>query len=136
MKSTIIWRTASGVMLVHTLGHCYSALTWKEPEDTKMQTVVKLMTAVKAPFMGVSRSMGEYYDGYGILAAVMLVFLTLMLWILSDVSGGKDITARKISLVICATLLLVAITELFFFFPLAALLSFLSFLLAGWGILT
>lgn len=129
MKPKLLLRAASVVMLIHDLGHTYGALTWKQSEDPEMQIVIKQMTENKFPFMGAMRSMGEYYDGYGLVTTLALLFIAAVLWITSSVSSQNAGLVIHLLLVTSIILLLWGIVELVYFFPFAALFSLLSFLL-------
>lgn len=129
MKPKLLLRTASIVMLLHDLGHTFGALTWKQSEDPAMQEVIKQMTENKFPFMGVVRSMGEYYDGFGFATTLALLFIAAVLWVTSNVTSQNVGLVKNILTVTSVILLLWGILELVYFFPFAAAFSLLAFLL-------
>ena len=81
--------------------------------------------------MGAIRSMGEYYDGYGLLSALAMLLVTVILWITSNATTQNTGLAKSILIVTCIILLLWGIGELTFFFPFAAAFSLLAFLLTA-----
>ncbi|SKB40740.1 LIC_13387 family protein [Daejeonella lutea] len=126
MTLKAILRTASLVMLLHDAGHLFGALTWKQSEDPLMQRVIREMTQNEFPFMGAVHSIGDYYDGYGLLSALAMLLIAGILWIASNVSPeNKDIV--KSLLILTTTILsLWAVCELIFFFPFAAAFSLVA----------
>jgi hypothetical protein len=105
------------------------ATTWKKTPNAAKQSVIESMTAHKFPFMGVERSMGEYYDGYGFACTLALLLITAILWITSNVTPHTIALVKNILVVLSFILLAWGIDELIFFFPFAAGFSLLSFLL-------
>ena len=129
MNPKILLRMAAIIMLLHAIGHTMGALTWKKTPDVSKQAVIEFMTAHKFPFMGVERSMGEYYDGYGFACTLALLLITAILWITSNVTPHTTALVKNILFVLSFILLAWGIDELIFFFPFAAAFSLLSFLL-------
>jgi hypothetical protein len=135
MKSKVLLRVASIVMLLHNAGHMVGATTWKQSEDPAMQEVIRQMTENKFPFMGAVRSMGEYYDGYGFLSALAMLLIAAILWITSNATVQNAGIVKSILVVTAIALLLWGVMELFFFFPFAASFSLLAFLLTAIAIM-
>ena len=129
MNPKILLRIAAIIMLLHTIGHTMGALTWRKTPDLAKQSVIELMTARKFPFMGVERSMGEYYDGYGFACTLALLLIVALLWITSNVTPHTNALVKNILFVLSFILLAFGIDELIFFFPFAAAFSLLAFLL-------
>lgn len=116
-------------MFLHDLGHTVGALTWKQTKDPAMQEVIRQKTENKFPFMGAIRSMGEYYDGYGFITTLALLFIAAILWIASTVTPMNVEIIKKILVVASIILLFLGILELVYFFPFAASFSLFAFLL-------
>ena len=129
MKSKLLLRIASLVILLHDFGHTFGHFTWKQSHDATKQEVIKQMTNNKFPFMGAVRSMGEYYDGYGYASTLALFLLAAILWIASGATEQNKIIIKKILVVVSIVLLGWGIDELVFFFPFAAAFSLVAFLL-------
>jgi len=129
MNPKVLLRIAAMIMLLHAIGHTLGALTWKKTPDVAKQAVIELMTAHKFPFMGVERSMAEYYDGYGFACTLALVLIVAILWITSNVTPHTIALVKNILVVLSFILLAWGIDELIFFFPFAAAFTLLSFLL-------
>jgi hypothetical protein len=111
-----------------------AVLTWKDDADPKKMEVVRQMTGNKFPFMGTSRSMGEYFEGFGIQGTLSLLLITLILWYVSDVKETNTNFNRKIILTVSFILLAWGITELIYFFPFAASFSLISSLLGFYSL--
>ncbi len=92
------------------------------------QEVVKKMMEEKFPFMGVSRSISEYYDGYGYCVTVALFVIAIILWLISTAASQNENNAlvKNISWTLAFGLLAWGIGELIFFFPFAAGITLLA----------
>jgi hypothetical protein len=134
MKAKIILRTAAIIIFLHDVGHTMAVLTWKEDPDPKKMEVIKQMTENKFPFMGTSRSMGEYFEGFGVAGTLSLLLMALILWYVSDVSDTNKNFNKKIILTVSIILLAWGISELIYFFPLAASFSLISSLLGFYSL--
>ena len=129
MNPKLLLRTAAIIMLLHAIGHTIGASTWKKTPDVAKQAVIALMTTQKFPFMGVERSMGEYYDGYGFACTLALLLIVAVLWIASNVTPHTTAIVKNILWVLSFILLAWGVDELVFFFPFAAAFTLFSFLL-------
>jgi hypothetical protein len=129
MNPKVLLRIAAILMLFHAIGHTIGASTWKKTSDVAKQTVIASMTSQKFPFMGVDRSMAEYYDGFSIAVTLALLLITAMLWISSNVAPHSIALVKNILVVLSIILLAWGIDEMIFFFPFAAAFSLLAFLL-------
>jgi hypothetical protein len=128
MKSVkILLRTAAALMVVHLIGHTIGHAGWKKPADPAQLAVVKQMNGPKFPFMGVNRSMGEYFDGYGIGCSIAMLIFILVLWSISSELSTSPRLAKKAMVSISLCLLAWGIDELIFFFPFAASLTLIAF---------
>jgi hypothetical protein len=134
MKAKIILRAAAIIIFLHAIGHTMAVLTWKEDPDPKKMEVIKQMTDNKFPFMGTSRSMGEYFEGFGIHGSLSLLLITLILWYASDVRETNKNSNKKIILTVSLILLAWGISELIYFFPFAASFSLISSLLGFYSL--
>ncbi len=123
----ILLRIAAVLMLIHGLGHTIGHSGWKNPTDPVQQAVIRQMTGPKFPFMGVMRSMGEYFDGYGYACSIAILLFTLVLWFTSGELNASPGLAKKIMLTMSVCLLAWGIDELIFFFPFAACITLVAF---------
>jgi hypothetical protein len=134
MRAKIILRAAAIIIFLHGIGHTMAVLTWKDDPDPKKMEVVRQMTENKFPFMGTSRSMGEYFEGFGIHGTLSLLLITLILWYASDVKEPNKNLNKKIILTVSIILLVWGIIELIYFFPFAASFSLISSLLGFYSL--
>jgi uncharacterized membrane protein len=84
--------------------------------------------------MGTSRSMGEYFEGFGIQGTLSLLLITLILWYVSGVTESNKNFNKKIILTVSIILLLWGISELIYFFPFAASFSLIASLLGFYSL--
>lgn len=138
MKSKLLLRIAAILIFVHGVLHTYGFSQWKDDPDPAKHEMIKLITGQKFPFMGTSRNMGQYYDGFGYCCSIGLFLIAILLWMVSGESSSNLSLARKIILGLSFGLLFWSIDEFIYFFPFAGSLclaasinSFLS--LAGIG---
>jgi len=114
--------------VLHTIGFTQ----WKQDTDPAKREVIKQMTGQKFPFMGTSRNMGDYYDGFGYAASIALILIAVLLWIASGELSANPSLAKRVITVISAALLIWAIDEIIYFFPFAAGLT-LAASICGFG---
>src|SRR5258706_5222640 len=84
MKTKLLLRFASGLIIFHLIGHTFGHSIWKHDTNTERQAVIDQMTGHQFPFMGAIRSMADYYDGYGWASSIALIFFALVLWLVSN----------------------------------------------------
>lgn len=134
MKPKILLRIAAILILVHALLHTSGFSQWKNDPDPAKHEVIKQMTGQKFPFMGTSRNMGNYYDGFGYATSIALFLIAIMLWLVSGELSANPSLAKKVIAVLSVALLLWAIDEMIYFFPFAVGLSLVASI-CGFGAL-
>lgn len=130
MKPKILLRIAAVIMFVHGVLHTIGFTSWKTDPDR--QDVVKAMNGPKFPFMGASRNIAEFYDGFGYASSIALLLIAVSLWVVSGELSSRSL-AKKMTLTLATILVLWAADEIIFFFPLAAGMSFVSALCCFWA---
>jgi hypothetical protein len=126
MRSKILLRIACLLILIHLLGHSLGHFSWDKPKDPKMKEVVDMMKGYSTEFMGATKSMANYYEGYSIILFFVFAMTILILWSVSTfVDTHKDI-AVKILYPIAIAYLAFGVIEYFYFFIFAASISFLA----------
>jgi hypothetical protein len=120
MKPKLLLRIAAILILIHGVLHTTGFSQWKQDPDPAKQEVIKQMTGQKFPFMGTSRNMGEYYDGFGYAGSIALFLIAVLLWVVSGELSSNTSLAKKIIIVISFSLLVWATNEWIYFFPFAA----------------
>lgn len=120
MKPKLLLRIASAIMLLHTLGHTMGALGWKDAPNPAVKQVIDGMQNNHFDFMGRSSTLANFYAGYGYIMIGVLLFITILLWQLSNTP------LRPIAITLCILLLFMAVLEYIYFFPMAAAFSLLA----------
>jgi len=125
-------------MLTHLIGHSIGQNGWKKNDDPVMRQVAHWMTGPRFPFMGVSRTMGDYFDGYGYTASITLATLALLLWLASSKVATQGQVVRSEILILALALLAFSAIEFLYFFPFAAIISCLAAVLTliSWGMVS
>lgn len=96
---------------------------WDEPEDPKMQEVVNSMLGYEGEFMGATRSMGDYYNGYSLILFFVYAMSIAIVWNVSGFSDTQKSCARKVLFPIAIAYLAFGVIEFSYFFPFAAAMS-------------
>ena len=126
MKSKILLRIACVLILVHLLGHSMGYLQWDKPKDPKMKEVVDMMKGYSTEFMGATKSMANYFEGYSIILFFVFGMSIMILWTVSGFIETNKPIAIKILYPIAITYLAFGIVEYLYFFLFAAGISFLA----------
>lgn len=126
MKAKLLLRIAAVLMLLHAIGHTMGALGWKKAPNNSIAQVISGMQNNHFNFMGSSCSIAGFYEGYGLSMILVLLFVSILLWLLSA-------SLVKPLLMLTGLFLVgLAAVEFIYFFPFAAAFS----LAAGLGTLT
>jgi len=126
MKPKLLLRIAAVLILIHAVLHTIGFSSWKTDPDPARHQVIQLMNGQKLPFMGTSRNMGEYYDGFGYASSIALILICLLLWFTSGELLSNTSLAKKVILILSFGLLLWGVDELIYFFPFAATISLIA----------
>jgi len=120
MKVKLLLRIAAILMLLHAAGHTMGALSWKEAPNSAVAQVISGMQNNHFIFMGRSSSIAGFYEGYGISMILVLLFVSILLWLLSAAP------VKPLLVVTGLFLTGLAVVEYIYFFPLPAALSLLA----------
>ena len=127
MSTSLLLRIAAILILVHFAGHTGGHLGWDEPADPQLKEVVLSMKEHTAEFMGASRSMADYFEGYSLIMFVVFAMNIVLLFILAN--AGKNKTTKALLWPLGLGWIAIAVIEYAQFFPFAALISGLAGLL-------
>lgn len=130
MSTKVSLRIACILITVHLVGHAIGHTTWDSPEDSGMQNVVDAMKSYEAEFMGATRSMADYFNGYSSIMFFVYAMSISVLWTCASAGETSRIFARKILSPIALAYVAVGVIEFMYFFALAGALSL------GAGLLT
>jgi hypothetical protein len=124
MKPTLLLRIAATCMSLHTVGHSFGALTWKDAPNATIGQVIQSMQTNHFEFMGRSATIANFYEGYGITMIFVLLLVSVLLWLLANATANP-LTSKLVPL-LGVFLILLAIIEYIYFFPLPAAFSLLA----------
>ena len=133
MKPKLLLRIAAVLILVHGLLHTTGFSQWKQDPDPARHEVIKQMTGQELPFMGTSRNMGEYYDGFGYCGSIALFLIGALLLIIASNLSSNTALAKKIIIALGIALLFWAIDESIYFFPFAVGLTSVASICCFWS---
>ena len=123
MKPRLFLRIAALCILIHLIGHFFGHFSWRETPDPVKQEVIRQMTGPKFEFMGVMRSMGDYFEGYGLILFIIYgMSIALILSAIRYSDSNHDI-ARQVLTPIGIGFVAMGVIEFVYFFPFAASLS-------------
>jgi len=126
MKPKLLLRIGAILILIHGILHTTGFSQWKQDPDPAKHELIKLMTGQRYPFMGTTRNMGEYYDGFGYCSSVALFMIAILLWLTSGEVATNPSLAKKVTLVISLALVAWAVDEAIYFFPFAVSITLLA----------
>jgi len=125
MKSKTLVVVSAVLIFFHLLGHAVGHMGWDKPEDPKMQEVVHSMKSYSSPFMGATKSMADYFQGYSLIMfgvygmAIAILILLYSRW-------EESLGAKGLLLPMGLAFVYFGVVEYLYFFPLAAMISLLS----------
>lgn len=123
MTAKLFIRTALVFVLIHLVGHTIGHLGW-DNETGPFFGVIKQMKSHSAEFMGATKSMADFFEGYSLILIGLLTTTIILLWILSNNTLSNTKLVKQLLLIIAFAFMVLGITEWVYFFPLAAIISF------------
>jgi hypothetical protein len=120
MDSKILLRISSILIGVHGLLHSIGHSAWKAATDPLEQNIIHTMCGQSFVFMGRSRSLGDYFEGYGYACSVAMILIAVLYWLLSSEINSMT---GKLTFAISIGLIAWAGIEWNYFFPLAAAMT-------------
>jgi hypothetical protein len=124
MQPKLLLRIAAAFMLLHTVGHTFGALSWKNAPNATIARLISDMINDRFDFMGRSVSVALFYEGYGIILIFVLLLVSVCLWLIGD--DAETRIAQRLLVVLACFLIAVAISEFIYFFALAASFTLLA----------
>jgi hypothetical protein len=123
ITSKLLLRIAAVIMLLHAVGHTLAIITWQEPNGKIPFDLVQKMEETHFSFQGKNTTIANFFTGHGYAGTI---FLLLIVSILLTVSNWNNKIATKILWPVGASIILLSIVELIYFFPLAAIFSLIA----------
>jgi len=129
LSPVILIRTCSVLFAGLMLGHM-SGYPWRSPNVAQQIELMAAMKSVSFVFAGEPQTYWHLYTGWGILVAALLLSISIILWLISDLS---TLAPRRIGLVAGTTSILSIvgswISLYFFYIPPAIFFSVQSIVL-------
>ncbi|NUM81419.1 hypothetical protein HUU42_11495 [bacterium] len=113
MKSSIFFKVASGLLAFFGMAHTFGMFTEDEGE---IKAVVSMMRSVHFDAMGTSRTVFDFYFGFGLLLTLFLLFSSVLSWQLGNLSKEQPAIARRIAWPFAVAILVVAVLCWMYFF--------------------
>jgi hypothetical protein len=123
MKTKLLLRIAAGLMVFHALGHTRAIATWQNPGSAVPAELIEKMQTIHFSFKGNDSTMAAFYSGNGYAATILLLLIAALLWIVSD---WENKAAVKLLWPAALSVILLAVIELIYFFPLAVIISLIT----------
>lgn len=123
MNAKLLIRISAFLVFIHLIGHTLRYFSWDEVEG--LGGVVKEMRSHSARFMGVERSLADYYSGYSWTLFGLYGMSVVLLWQLSGFLKGNRNLIKQLLLPIGIAYLFFGTIELLYFPPFAAIISLL-----------
>ncbi|UIR57300.1 hypothetical protein LZQ00_05655 [Sphingobacterium sp. SRCM116780] len=125
MTAKRLIRISAILILVHLLGHTGGHLSWDKASGP-LFGVVKEMKSHSAEFMGATKSMADYFNGYSLIMFGLFGMSILVLWTLSNHTFRSAKLVKQILYPMGVTYLAFGVIEFLYFFPFAAIISLLA----------
>src|SRR5258707_13078818 len=116
----LLTRIASGIMLLHAIGHTMGIVTWQDPAGKIPADVVRKMQETHFLFGDQDATMVRFFSGHGYAGTILLLLIVTLLW---SVAGWSERSAINILWIIGIAICALAVDELVYFFPMAVLFS-------------
>lgn len=124
MKAKLLLRIAAVLIFLHAMGHALGALSWTTAPNAAVTLVIKGMETIHFDFMGRSVTLASFYNGYGFIMILVLLFISILLWLLAA-DTGNSLSTRLLP-VVSVLLLAMGVLEYIYFFPFAAAFSLIA----------
>lgn len=129
ITSKLFTRLSAIFIFIHLLGHTGGHMGWDD-ETGPLYHVVKVMKSNSAEFMGATKTMADYFNGYSIMLFGVFGMSILILWNVSNHLQTNKQLAKPILVSMGIAYLFFGIVEYIYFFPFAAFISFFAGLFA------
>ncbi len=136
MKPTLLYRTASGLLVFFAFAHTVGMLKPSSPTP-EASAVRASMDSVHFQFMNFNCSYGAFYFGFGMLLTAYLLFAAFLSWRCGDLVKKQTATVKVLAWPLFAIQVVVAILGWLYFFLAPAVVSTLAAIclaLAAWKV--
>lgn len=122
MNATLLYRIASGLLLLFAAGHTLGFLRFKAPTPAGVG-VRQAMTDVLFQLGGKNYSYSGFYTGFGLFITVDLLFSAFLAWHLGTLAAVNPSAIGLLGWAFCGVQLAGLVLSWMFFFPVTAAFS-------------
>ncbi|EMY77459.1 hypothetical protein LEP1GSC060_2834 [Leptospira weilii serovar Ranarum str. ICFT] len=126
MKPKLFIRIASVLMLVFAIGHSIGHFTRYNTTDSEALNAISKMQQTRIPMDGVTSTYDQFYTGMSLNLSIVLIFLTILLWLLSNLSESNPNAALKLLIPVFFCITCFGVTGFLYFFPVPTLVASLG----------
>lgn len=131
MKASLLYRLGAIVLFLHATGHTLGGVIFYRAHTPAEAQVIHAMQDSRIDMMGVTRSLWDFYYGWGLAVGALSFVLAGVVWFLSRrATRASAETGLLVALVIAGCLSQTALCVRYFF-ALPAVLTALAALLCG-----
>jgi hypothetical protein len=133
MRTVLFLRIASVLTLVHAALHTIGGV-FGEPAPGAQQATVAVMKANQFAVMGVMRSYGDFYMGFGLVVSVFLTVEAVVFWQLGSLAKIDAVRLRPVLATFLVGYLGAAVVSYRYFFAAPVITEILIALCLGFAI--
>jgi len=117
MKSTILLRIASVLSFIHAALHTAGGM-FGGPKSAEQVAAREAVQSHRFVIFGVNRSYWDFYFGFGLVACITLLLLSVLLWQLASLAKTNPNKARPfVATLLVAFVAMAVISKVYFFAP-------------------
>jgi len=131
MKPKILLRIASGIILLHAVGHFFGVASLTKDGTDEQNLVIQAMTGHRFPVLGTVHSYADFLNGFGWIGEISLLLTAYLLWLTGSVADSQPGISRKLSAALFVGLLAQSVLEFIYFFPVAYVMTMIATILTG-----
>ena len=132
MKPTLLYRIASGLLVVFAASHTYGLLSFTA-STPEARAVREAMNSVHFQIMGTNCSYGGFYIGFGLLFTAYLLFSAFLAWHLGDLARRNPETIGTLAWSLFTVQVVNVVLSWVYFFPAPVTVSALAAVCLGWA---
>jgi len=114
MRASVLYRTASVLLLLFAIGHTLGFR--KTDPKWGVDTLISSMQSIHFDAQGFNRTYWDFYVGFGLLVSVFLVFMAVLAWQIGGLPAETLALMRSIAWVLAICFVAVAFLSWKFFF--------------------
>jgi hypothetical protein len=97
MKPSLLYKISSGLLILFSMSHTYG-MYHPVSKGTAVDMVSAAMRTVHFDILGTSRTLWDFYFGFGLLFTVFLLFSAVLAWQLGSLVKKSPDPARTLAL--------------------------------------